>query len=181
MISSVLLFAMMAGANPQPMESTATGASPRIDLGTVTLEVPPSWQRRFRSGTYRFDSPKGDAYFVVDTGQVQTAGMEPSVCLGKITEALGNDGGEWHKLVLGGYPAAHRSGTDTAKSGGVTVRTHTFVGCNGTTTWSILFHVDDKAADAYAPQVVSVAKSLEFVRAPQSEPPKPKSDSGAGK
>jgi hypothetical protein len=55
---------------------------------------------------------------------------------------------------------------DVGKGGGVTVRTHTFVGCNGSTTWSILFHLDEKEADKYEPEVVALAKSLEFLAPP---------------
>jgi hypothetical protein len=138
--------------------------APRVELGPISIKVPVTWQRRDRSGSHRFDAPKGNAYFVVDTSEVKTAGMEPSICLGKIIDALGNEGGgEWNKLMLGGFPAAHRASTDVGKGGSVTVRTHTFVGCNGVNTWLLLFHLDDKAAAEYEPQIVTLAKSLQFV------------------
>ena len=134
----------------------------RVELGPVTVQVPVAWQRRTRNGSNRFDAPKGNAYFTIDTGTVLTQGMEPSVCLDKILAQLGTDEGPWHKLVLGGFPAAHRSVVDVAKGGATTVRTHSFVGCDGSTTYSILFSLDDKHADDYEKQVVSLAKSLEF-------------------
>ena len=91
MIAIFCAVAMTLGIDPlQPPTPPAAvpSVAPRVELGAISLKIPLTWQRRMRSGTHRFDAPKGNAYFVVDTGEVKTNGMEPSVCLGKITEAL---------------------------------------------------------------------------------------------
>ncbi|MFN0064409.1 MAG: hypothetical protein ACKVPX_18020 [Myxococcaceae bacterium] len=148
-----------AGAGRRESDS-----SPRVNVGAVSVRVPVTWRRSEKDGTVRFDAPAGDAYVLVDVAKVQRQGMEPRECRDKITESLG--GTAWEMLSLGGYPAAHRSSIDVAKGAKETVRTHAFVGCDGSATWSMLFHLNDERAKQYEEAAVLIAKSLEYVDAP---------------
>lgn len=154
MIGTVLMAVLAAG---EPVELT------KHEVKTLTLQLPADWTQSEADGTQRFADPSGDAYVLVDVGAVQTAGMKPQVCVEKIISAMG--GGEgWKNLKLGKAPAARRVDSDTTPDGAESVRTVTYVGCDGKTTWSLVFHMDTKEQEHFEPLAEKVASSVTFTR-----------------
>ena len=154
MIGTVLMAVLAAG---EPVEMT------RHEVKTLTLQLPADWTQSEADGTQRFADPSGDAYVLVDVGAVQTAGMKPQVCVEKIISAMG--GGEgWKPLKLGKAPASRRVDSDTTPDGAESVRTVTYVGCDGKTTWSLVFHMDTKQQEHFAPLAEKVASSIAYTK-----------------
>ncbi|MBU8897516.1 hypothetical protein DRW03_21495 [Corallococcus sp. H22C18031201] len=130
---------------------------------SISLKVPAAWTHSMADGSDKFLAPSGDAYFLVDVGAVQTAGMKAQVCVDKIVRSIGGTG--WTRLSVGGQPAATRSDSDTAADGSGAVQTVTYVGCNGKTTWSVVFHLEQGKQDRFAPLAQKVGTSVTFTRA----------------
>jgi hypothetical protein len=129
----------------------------------VQLQVPAAWTRSVEDGTHTFTAPSGDGKFVVDVGTVQTAGMKAEVCVDKIVAAIGGSG--WERLKVGGQPAAKRSDTDAAPDGSGTVDSLTYVGCDGKTTWSVVFYLEQGKKERFAPLAQKVGTSVKIQRA----------------
>lgn len=146
-----LTLALGAGSADELAETT---------VGALKLKAPGAWQRRDVEGTVRFAAPSGEAYFDVDVGQVQRkGGMKADECLGKILSGLGKAG--FAKTKVGGQPAASKETVDADESGKKFVE-RTYVGCNGSTTWSIQFHMVEEKRDHYAPVADQVFKSIRY-------------------
>jgi hypothetical protein len=130
---------------------------------TLKISVPAAWERSNQEGTEKFKAPSGEAFFLLDVGAVQTAGMKPAVCLDKILAALGGEG--WEKTTLGSNPAAKRVTVDNATEDGTEkLRTVTFVGCNGKTTWSLIFNMNDKKQERFEPLATKIAQSVSYAK-----------------
>ncbi|QRO01458.1 hypothetical protein JRI60_21775 [Archangium violaceum] len=157
MLGSLLVMVLTAG---EPAE-----ALKKYEVKTLALQVPAEWKQSEADGTQRFDDPSGGAYLLVDVGAVQTAGMKPQVCLDKVLGAMGNEKG-WQKLKLGKAPAARRVDTDTTPDGAESVETVTYVGCDGKTTWSLVFHMDTKQKDRFEALSAKVANSIAYAKPP---------------
>jgi hypothetical protein len=151
-----LLMAVLAAGEPAELA--------KHELKTLTLRLPVDWKQSEADGTQRFDDPSGDAHVLVDVGSVQTSGMKPQVCLDKILSAMGSNQG-WRPLKLGKAPAARRVDSDTTPDGAESVRTVTYVGCDGKTTWSLVFHMDTKEQEHFEPLVEKIAGSIAYVKA----------------
>jgi len=157
MLGSLLVAVLAAG---EPAELA------KHEVKTLTLHLPGDWKQSEADGTQRFDDPSGNAYVLVDVGAVQTAGMKPQVCLEKILSAMGGEG-SWKSLKLGKAPAARRVNSDTTPDGAESVRTVTYVGCDGRTTWSLVFHMDQKQQERFEPLAEKVAGSVVYAKAPR--------------
>ena len=155
MIGSLLVMVLAAGV---PAEALT-----KYEVKTLALQVPSEWKQSEADGTQRFDDPSGDAYLLVDVGAVQTSGMKPQVCLDKIIGAMGNEGG-WEKLKLGKAPAARRVDKDSTPDGAESVQTLTYVGCDGKTTWALVFHMDAKEKDRFEALALKVANSVAYTK-----------------
>jgi len=153
-----LVVALLAAGEPAELV--------KHEVKTLTLQLPEDWKQSEADGTLRFADPTGDAYVLVDVGAVQTAGMKPQVCLDKILSAMGGDTG-WKPLKLGKSPAARRVDSDTTPDGAESVRTVTYVGCDGRTTWSLVFHMDLKQQERFEPLAEKVAGSVVYAKAPR--------------
>ncbi|MET0403801.1 MAG: hypothetical protein ABW123_15430 [Cystobacter sp.] len=154
MFGSLLMVVLAAG---EPV------ALAKHEIKTLTLQLPADWNQSEADGTQRFADPSGDAYVLVDVGAVQTANMKPQVCLEKIISAMGGAQG-WKPLKLGKAPAARRVDSDTTPDGSGAVRTVTYVGCDGKTTWSLVFHMDTKQQEHFAPLSEKVASSVAYTK-----------------
>ncbi|WP_434379972.1 hypothetical protein [Melittangium boletus] len=154
-----LVVALLAAGEP-------TAELAKREVKTLTLNLPEDWARSEADGTLRFADPSGNAYVLVDVGAVQTAGMKPQVCLDKILSAMGGEPG-WKSLKLGKSPAARRVDSDTTPDGAESVRTVTYVGCDGKTTWSLVFHMDQKQQERFEPLAEKVAQSVAYAKAPR--------------
>ncbi|HEX8440831.1 hypothetical protein [Archangium sp.] len=154
MLGSLLVLVLAAG---EPAETLT-----KYEVKTLALQVPSAWKQSEADGTQRFDDPSGDAYLLLDVGAVQTAGMKPQVCLEKILAAMGNE--NWKQLKLGKAPAARRVDTDTTPDGAESVETVTYVGCDGKTTWSLVFHMNVKQKDRFEALATKVANSLAYAK-----------------
>lgn len=130
---------------------------------TLVLSVPKDWKSSVVEGSQRFTDPSGDAYLLLDVGKVQTAGMNPKVCLDKIVAAMGSKG--WTLLNLGQNPAARRVDVDTTPDRTGSVETVTYVGCDGKTTWSLVFHMDVKRKEHFEPVADKVSGSVAYAYA----------------
>jgi hypothetical protein len=142
--------------------SLALGAGALTDatVGALTLKTPGDWQRRDAEGTVRFADASGEAFFDVDVGTVQRkGGMKADECLKKILAGIGKSG--FKKTKVGGQPAASKETVDTDEAGKKFVE-RTYVGCNGTTTWSIQFHMVEEKKGDYAPLADQVFKSIRY-------------------
>lgn len=158
MIGSLVTMVMLS-AEPS---GSAAKALTKYEVKNLTLKVPQGWSQSVEEGTHKFVAPSGEAYFLVDVGTVHTKGMSGKTCVEKITTSLG---GEWKRLKVGSAPAATRSMTDPLPEGKGEVETVSYVGCDGKTTWSLLFHMDKKKQAEFAPLATQVAKSVKYVRA----------------
>lgn len=127
----------------------------------VRISVPETFAHTEEGTTHHFISKDGEAFFDVDIGKVQTAGMKADVCLGKITRAIG---GKFTKTKLGGQPGAKKVTTDKDAEKKEFVTT-LFVGCDGQTTWSLSFHVPKAKQADYLPLATKIAESIEFPKA----------------
>jgi len=154
MLGSLLVLVLAAGEAPAQ-------ALTKYEVKTLALQVPSDWRQSEADGTQRFDDPSGDAYLLVDVGAVQTAGMKPQVCLDKVLTAMGQEKG-WKQLKLGKAPAARRVDMDTTPDGAESVETVTYVGCDGKTTWSLVFHMDVKQKERFEALVTKVANSVAY-------------------
>lgn len=154
-----LVVALLAAGEP-------TAELAKREVKTLTLNLPEDWKQSEADGTLRFADPSGNAYVLVDVGAVQTAGMKPQVCLDKILSAMGGEPG-WKSLKLGKSPAARRVDSDTTPDGAESVRTVTYVGCDGKTTWSLVFHMDQKQQERFEPLAEKVAQSVAYAKAPR--------------
>ena len=153
-----LVVAVLAAAEPAELT--------KHEVKTLTLQLPSDWKQSEADGTQRFTDPSGDAYVLVDVGAVQSAGMKPQLCLEKILSAMGGEQG-WKPLKLGKSPAARRVDSDTTPDGAESVRTVTYVGCDGKTTWSLVFHMDTKSQERFEPLAEKVAGSVAYAKAPR--------------
>jgi hypothetical protein len=131
---------------------------------TLTISVPGAWERTVEEGTEKFKAPSGDAFFTVDVGAVQTAGMQPKVCLDKILTAMGGSQ-SWEKVSLGLNPAARKVNVDNAaEDGSQKVMSITYVGCNGKTTWSLIFSLNEQKKDRFEPLAKKIAQSVSYAK-----------------
>jgi len=129
-------------------------------VGAMTVKTPASWVRREAEGTVRYAAPTGEAFFDMDVGQVQRkGGMKADECLKKIIAGLGKAG--FKQTKAGGQPAAWKEEVDADESG-KKFADRTYVGCNGTTTWSIQFHFVEEKRAQYAPVADQVFKSVGY-------------------
>lgn len=152
-IATVLVALTLAGAAD---DLAAT------QVGKLKLSAPAAWKRTAQEdGTTRFAAPSGEAYFEVDSGRVQTqGGLEPAVCLTKITSSLG---GDWSRLSVDAAPAAVKQDVDKDDSG-QEFRTRTYVGCDGKTTWAVTFHLVAKKAARFEPLADKVVQSITYAK-----------------
>ncbi len=141
--------------------SGSAGAMAKHQVKNVSLKVPTTWTQSVEDGSQKFSDPSGDAWVLVDVGAVQTAGMDGDTCVGKITSSIGGD--DWKKLKIGKAPAATRTVTDTSTEGDLAVQTVSYVGCDGKTTWSLMFHLDKKQKARFVPLAKKVAQSVTYV------------------
>ena len=155
MLGSLLVMVLAAG---EPAAELA-----KYEVKTLAVRVPSEWKQSEADGTQRFDDPTGDAYLLLDVGSVQTAGMNPRKCLEKILTAMGSEQG-WKQLKLGKAPAARRVDSDTTPDGAESVQTVTYVGCDGKTTWSLVFHMDAKKKDRFETLAEKVAGSVAYAK-----------------
>jgi len=156
MIGSVLMVVALAvstGGSAQALKN--------FQAKTLNISVPVSWTHTNEEGTEKFKAPTGEAFFTLDVGAVQTAGMKPQMCLDKILTAMGGAQG-WKSLKLGKAPAARRVDADTTPDRSASVETVTYVGCDGKTTWSLVFHMDMKQKDRFEALATEVANTVAY-------------------
>lgn len=145
--------------------SMALGAGSADELASTTvgalkLQAPAAWQRRGEGASIRFAAPSGEAYFDMDVGQVQRKGGMPAAeCLKKILAGVGPKG--FKKTKIGGQPAAVREYVDSDESGKKFVQLM-YLGCNGTTTWSMSFHMVEEKRARFAPLAEQISRSIEY-------------------
>ena len=155
MIPGSLLVMVLAAGEPAEVLT-------KYEVKTLAVQVPSEWTQSEADGTRRFDDPTGEAYLLLDVGAVQTSSMKPQLCLEKLLGAMGREG--WKQLKLGRSPAARRVDADTTPDGAESVKTVTFVGCDGTTTWSLVFHMDAKRKDRFEALAEKVAQSVAYAK-----------------
>jgi hypothetical protein len=141
-----------------------TGSADELAATTVAnlkISVPAAWNKTNNEGTIRFAAPSGEAYFEMDVGTVQRPGGMPAAeCIQKIKDGIG---GEWQQLSVGAAPAAVKQVVDTDQ-GGKQFISRIYVGCNGTTTWSMDFHLVSAKKDRFIPLADKVAQSIQYAR-----------------
>lgn len=152
--SLVVAVALVAWSD---VASSQTDALVKHQVKTLAISVPAGWERKVADGTERFAAPSGKAFFTVDVGAVQTAGMAPSVCLGKLQSATG--GANWERLSVGSNPAARKVEIDSTSR-----RSTSYVGCNGKTTWSLVYTVSEAERGQFEPLVAKVIQSIAYRR-----------------
>jgi hypothetical protein len=151
-LSTLLVMSLSAGGSADALST--------VQVKNVSLKAPAAWTRSELDGTEKFLAPSGDAYFLVDVGTVQTAGMKADVCRDKITKAIGQ--GEWKTFKVGGQPAAMKVDKDKAPDDSGVVTTLTYVGCNGKTTWSVVFYLEQGKAERFESVAQKVGTSVTF-------------------
>lgn len=163
MIGSLLMAAALAASGGGAKGGSAD-ALVKHQAKALKLSVPAAWERTVEEGTEKFKAPSGEAFFTLDVGAVQSEGMKPKVCLEKILTAMG--GGEgWEKVSLGLNPAARKVNLDDAsEDGSEKVKSVTYVGCNGKTTWSLIFSMNEKKKDRFEPLAAKIAQSVSYAK-----------------
>ena len=159
-MTHALLIALLTAAAPE--------VEPRLvafKIQPIRISVPADFAHTEEGATHRFSAKEGEAFFEVDVGKVQTAGMKGEVCRDKITKGIG---GKFTKLVLGGQPAAKKVVTDKNKAKEEFV-THLYVGCDGSTTWSMSFHVLKAKTDQYLPLAGKIAETIQFPKTEEED------------
>ena len=141
-------------------QSPSSDALSAIRVKTITLKIPNGWQKLIHEGSIQYTAPSGDAFFNVNVGRVQSQGMKAEVCRQKIIAKMGDLSG-WKLVTLGGQPGAERRDIDQAQGG--EVHTYTFVGCDGATTWSLVFHLEGRKKDRFTPLVERIAASVSYL------------------
>ncbi|SES72455.1 hypothetical protein [Stigmatella erecta] len=129
---------------------------------SLSIQAPASWERTQEEGTEKFNAPTGGTFFLLDVGQVQTAGMKADVCLEKILKGVGPDG--WKKLQVASQPAARRVSVDATEDGQDKVESIHYVGCNGKTTWSLIFSMNQLKKEELEPVVSKVVQSISYTQ-----------------
>jgi hypothetical protein len=152
MIGTLLMVVLSAGGSADALV--------KHQVKALSIKVPAAWEKTVEEGTQKFKAPSKDAFFLLDVGTVQTAGMEPQVCLRKILASIGGQG--WQRLSLGANPGAKKVEADTTEDGKDTVETHTFVGCNGKTTWSLVFSMNQAKKERFEPLALKIAQSVSY-------------------
>ncbi|WP_426752787.1 hypothetical protein [Myxococcus sp. Y35] len=155
MLGSILAMVLTAGGSADALA--------QVQVKNLSIQVPASWNRTEQEGTQKFMAPSGDAYFLVDVGTVQTAGMKAQTCVDKIVASIGGKG--WERLKVGAHPAAKRQETDVAPDGSGAVDSVTYVGCDGKTTWSVIFYLEQAKKERFAPLAQKVGTSVKIQRA----------------
>jgi hypothetical protein len=152
MIGTLLMVVLSAGGSADALV--------KHQVKALSIKVPAAWVKTVEEGTQKFIAPSKDAFFLLDVGTVQTAGMQPQVCLQKILASVGGQG--WQRLSLGANPGAKKVEADTTDDGKDTVETHTFVGCNGKTTWSLVFSMNQAKKERFEPLALKIAQSVSY-------------------
>lgn len=160
MIGSLLMAVALAASGGDSKGGTAD-ALVKHQVKMLTISVPAAWERTVVEGTEKFKAPSGDAFFTLDVGAVQTKGMKAKVCLDKILAAMGSEG--WEKVSLGLNPAARKVNVDNAtEDGSQKVKSISYVGCDGKTTWSIIFSMNEAKKDRFEPLATKIAQSISY-------------------
>lgn len=163
MIGSLLVAVALAASGGSSKGGTAD-ALVKHKAKALTISVPAAWERTVEEGTEKFKAPSGEAYFKLDVGAVQATGMKAKVCLDKILAAMGGDKG-WEKVSLGLNPAARKVDVDNAsEDGSQKVKSITYVGCDGKTTWSLLFYMNEAKKDRFEPLATKIAQSVSYAK-----------------
>ena len=133
-----------------------------VSMDRLTVGVPGAWRRSQEEGATKYTAPSMEAFFLFHVSHVQTAGMDEAVCRGKILEKMGPESA-WTLLTVGGAPAARRLDADTAGDAKKTeIQTYTYVGCDGATTWSLVFHLDSRKKTRFARLAERIAQSISY-------------------
>jgi hypothetical protein len=135
-----------------------TAGDGAVTLKTIKLQPPSGWAHTPDEGGEKFIAPSGEAYFHVNVDQTARK-MGGDECVGKITKAIG---GKFDKLTVGKSPAAKKIDVDKDETGKEFV-TWTYVGCNGTTTWSLSFHAEAEKKNELVALVATVTQSIEYL------------------
>ncbi len=143
-MSAVTLWAL--GAALAVSSGQSRGELAEVSVGGIILRVPKDWGLAIEGGTHTWQSPSGDHLMKLDVGTVQTKGMKPKVCVDKILAAMGNPKG-WKRFDVAKKPAARRVDVDAAEEGSAEVETTTVIGCDGKTTWSVVYSVEKSKRD----------------------------------
>lgn len=154
MIRLTLAALMLAGASP------VTDLVP-AQVKTLKLRVPAVWKHSTDQGTQVYTSPAKDAQLLIDIGTTASH-LDPHACRDKIVKAMGEDG--WTLLSVGGQPAAKRTDEDTSADKQTVVDTVTYIGCNGSTSWSLQFRIDAHKKDKFSPLVDQVVQSVQYAQ-----------------
>lgn len=163
MMGSLLMAVALAAGGGEAKGGTAD-ALVKHQAKTLTISVPAAWEKKVDGGTEKFVAPSGEAYFTLDVGAVQTVGMKPKVCLDKILTAMGGSEG-WEKVSLGLNPAARKVNVDNVnEEGSLKAMSITYVGCNGKTTWSLIFTLNEEKKDRFEPLAGKIAQSVSYTK-----------------
>ncbi|HVG58643.1 MAG TPA: hypothetical protein VNA24_08820 [Hyalangium sp.] len=163
MIGSLLMAVALAAGGGSTKGGTADALA-KHQAKALTISVPAAWERKADGDTEKFVAPSGEAFFTLDVGAVQTAGMKPKVCLDKILTAMGGDKG-WEKVSLGANPAARKVDVDNVnEEGSLKVMSIHYVGCNGKTTWSLIFSLNEEKKDRFEPLAAKIAQSVSYAK-----------------
>lgn len=130
-------------------------------IQTLQVSVPAIWKHLSQKGTQLYYSPARDAKIAIDVGKTAHA-MSDSVCRDKIVkaeEANGETG--WEQLSIGAHAAARHLDVDVDPKG-KKFDTVMYVGCDGHTTWSMMFSVLSERQGRYMPVFDRVAHSVRY-------------------
>lgn len=153
-----IVVALLLHADPAPAAPPQLSYAP-FNTGKVKVAMPVGWAHRENNGTHHFISPDAKLTVDLDSGTVQSAGMRADDCRDKITKALR---GRFTNVPVAGTAAAKKEESVFDKKKRVFV-IETWVGCDGKTTWSLVFNSPREKRATYAPVIEKIANSVEFV------------------
>ena len=141
MLGALLVTMLLSqGARPREVRVPVIPTE-HVEVGPLQMDVPEGWRRTWRFGTSRFDAPDGSAYVLVDTSSTLTPNLDAVECRDKILTNLGGKV-RWKPIEIDHQPAGEQVIIETAPHNTQSVITARYVGCDGNTTWSMLFQGD---------------------------------------
>ena len=101
----------------------------------LKVSVPAAWTHTVDDGAHTYEAPNKEASFAISVFPVDPK-RKADECLDQLLKALGPDG--WERIKVGGSPAAHKLSNDSGElESGEAVASHSYVGCDGKTKWTL--------------------------------------------
>jgi hypothetical protein len=126
----------------------------------LKLKVPGGWKHTVEETTHTYVAPNEEASFALSVFPVDPK-RKGEECLDQLLKALGGDG--WERIKVGGAPAAFKVSNDSGElESGEAVASHSYVGCDGSTKWTLTATHILKKKTRFEPLSKKVVDSIRY-------------------